>query len=57
MQEKCLVIFKNKKLTKNVVENHHRNLRNEDFNCINCINIISNKVTNNLWEASHKNKS
>ena len=56
MQEICSVFFKNKNFTEDVIEDYNSNLCKNSLNCINSIEIITYKLTDNMGEARHKNK-
>ena len=56
MQVICLVFFKNKNFTEDIVEDYNSNLCKNSLNCINSIEIITYKLTDNMGEARHKNK-
>ena len=56
MQVICLVFFKNKNFTEDIVEDYDSNLCKNSLNCIDGIEIITYKLTDNMGEARHKNK-
>ena len=56
MQKICLVFFKNKNFTEDVIEDYDSNLCKNSLNCIDSIEIITYKLTDNMGEARHKNK-
>ena len=56
MQEVCLLFFKNKNFTEDVIEDYDRNLCKNSLNCIDSIEIIAYKLTDNMGEARYKNK-
>ena len=56
MQEICLVFFKNKNFTEDVIEDYDSNLCKNSLNCIDSIEIITYKLTDNMGETRHKNK-
>ena len=56
MQEICLVFLKNKNFTEDVIEDYDSNLCKNSLNCIDSIEIITYKLTDNMGEARHKNK-
>ena len=51
----CLV-FKDKNLTKDIVENDDQYLSNEGFDGIDHFDIVIDKLSYDLWEASDKDK-
>ena len=56
MQEIWLVFFKNKNFTEDVIEDYDSNLCKNSLNCIDSIEIITYKLTDNMGETRHKNK-
>ena len=56
MQEVCLLFFKNKNFTEDVIEDYDCNLCKNSLNCIDSIEIITYKLTDNMGETRHKNK-
>ena len=56
MQEVCLLFFKNKNFTEDVIEDYDRNLCKNSLNCIDSIEIITYKLTDDARETRHKNK-
>ena len=56
MQVICLVFFKNKNFTEDIVEDYDSNLCKNSLNCVDSIEIITYKLTDNMGEACHKNK-
>ena len=56
MQEVCLLFFKNKNFTKNIVEDYDGDLCKNSLNCIDSIEIITYKLTDNMRVTRHKNK-
>ena len=56
MQVICLVFFKNKNFTEDIVEDYDSNLCKNSLNCVDSIEIITYKLTDNMGETRHKNK-
>ena len=56
MQVIRLVFFKNKNFTEDVIEDYNGNLCKNSLNCIDSIEIITYKLTDNMGETRHKNK-
>ena len=56
MQVIRLVFFKNKNFTEDVIEDYNGNLCKNSLNCIDGIEIITYKLTDNMGETRHKNK-
>ena len=51
----CL-IFKDKNFAKDVIENDNQYLSHQSFNGVDHLNIVVDELTNNLREASDKDK-
>ena len=51
----CLV-FKDKNLAEDIVENDNQHLSNQGFNGVDHLNIVVDELTDNLREASDKDK-
>ena len=51
------LVFKDKNLTKDIVEDDNKYLGNEGFDGIDHFNIVIDKLAYNLREASDKDKS
>ena len=56
MQVICLVFFKNKNFTEDVIEDYNGNLCKNSLNCVDSIEIITYKLTDNMRVTRHKNK-
>ena len=57
MQEICSVFFKKQKtLTEDVIEDYNSNLCKNSLNCVDSIEIITYKLTDDVRETRHKNK-
>lgn len=56
MQEICLVFFKNKNFTEDVIEDYDGDLCKNSLNCVDSIGIITYKLTDNMRVTCHKNK-
>ena len=56
MQEVCLLFFKNKNFTEDVIEDYDRNLCKNSLNGIDSIEIITYELTDDVRKTSHKNK-
>ena len=52
-----LLDFKDKNLTKDIVENDDQYLSNESFDGIDHFDIVIDKLAYDLWETSDKDKS
>ena len=50
------MFFKNKNFTEDVIEDYDRNLCKNSLNCVDSIEIITYKLTDNMGETRHKNK-
>jgi len=51
------LVFKDKNLTKDIVEDNNKHLSNESFDSIDRFDIVIDKLAYDLWEASDKDKS
>ena len=56
MQEICLVFFKNKNFTEDVIEDYDGDLCKNSLNWIDSIEIITYELTDNMGVTCHKNK-
>ena len=56
MQVICSVFSKNKNFTEDVIENYDSYLCKNSLNCIDSIEIITYKLTDNMGATRHKNK-
>ena len=52
-----VLVFKDKNLTEDIVEDDDQYLSNESFNGIDRFDIVIDKLAYDLWEASDKDKS
>lgn len=51
------LVFKDKNLTKDIVEDDNKYLSNESFDRIDHFDIVIDKLAYDLWKASDKDKS